>query len=139
MAITGHDQAADFALPGTFDHFGHGCGGLAGANDDDATGAVGGLGVDIKVVEAYDIGKPTGKNIVIAKIEQQKNYYIQDEYTREEQEIQRKIISRAKEEKQKGLKTKIGYRKLIVDGKKYIWNDTEKTLQIETENRQSKN
>ena len=88
------------------------------------------MGGGCRIIGRADLSKCRISEIIL---------YIEDEYTREEQEIQRKIISRAKEEKQKGLKTKIGYRKLIVDGKKYIWNDTEKTLQIETENRQSKN
>ena len=63
------------------------------------------IGVEVKVIEAYNIGKPTGKNIIVARLEQWKqktllmrnksklrgkNYYIDDDLTKEEQEIQRK-------------------------------------------------
>ncbi|MNF78516.1 hypothetical protein D3C84_607030 [compost metagenome] len=42
VAVAGHHQAGDLALPFALDHFGHGRGGLAGADDDDAAGAIGG-------------------------------------------------------------------------------------------------
>ncbi|MCY1432359.1 hypothetical protein D9M71_483520 [compost metagenome] len=42
VAVTGDDQAGDFALPAFLDHFGHGGCGLAGADDDDPAATVGG-------------------------------------------------------------------------------------------------
>ena len=111
-------------------------------------------GIEIKIIEAYSLGKATGRNIIVAKIEQRgqkillmknknklrgKNYFIEDDLTKEEQEVQKKIVARAREERNRGLKTKIGYKKLIIEDKKYIWNDTDKNLQPETKNAESKN
>lgn len=101
------------------------------------------IGVEVKIREAYKIAENRDKDIVLAKLEQRKhktsvminkgklrgeNWYIEDDLTKEEQEIQREIVKRAKEERKRGLRATIGYRKLNIDGKKYTWSDAGKCL-----------
>ena len=102
------------------------------------------VGVEIKVREAYKIAENQDRDIVLAKLEKSRHknmvmrnkaklrgtdWYVENDLSKEEQEIQRVIVKRAKEERNKGARTTIGYRKLIIDGEKYMWNDTEKNLQ----------
>ena len=56
VAIAGHHQAGNFALPFLLDHLGHGCSGLAGTNYDDTARAVGGevVGQDLTGVGGSD-------------------------------------------------------------------------------------
>ena len=49
--------------------------------------------------------------------------YVDDDLTRREREIHKKIWQRAKEEEAKGSRVKRGYMKLIVDGKCWKWNE----------------
>ena len=46
-----------------------------------------------------------------------------DDLTRREREINKKIWQRAKEEEAKRSRVKRGYMKLIVDGKCWKWNE----------------
>lgn len=54
--------------------------------------------------------------------------YIEAELTEKELEIQREIRKIAKEEKQKGKQTKIGYKKLIINGITLKWDEKEDKL-----------
>uniref|UniRef100_A0A6P7GZV5 Uncharacterized protein LOC114342707 isoform X1 n=1 Tax=Diabrotica virgifera virgifera TaxID=50390 RepID=A0A6P7GZV5_DIAVI len=57
--------------------------------------------------------------------------YIESDLTRKEREIQAKIRKMAKEEKDKGNTTKIGYMKLEINGKEWKWDhNNEKIIQI---------
>lgn len=61
--------------------------------------------------------------------------YINDDLTKNEREIQKKIVNAAKEEKRKGKKVKIGLQRLIIEDKKYKWNDEKDILEeIPTKN-----
>ena len=112
------------------------------------------IGVEVKVIEAISLDGKQSNKIILAKLEhsRQKNMlmknkyklrgttcYIENDLTKEEQEIQRKIVTRAKEERNKGLRIRIGYKKLIIEGKKYTWNATDKELQPEQTVEESKN
>lgn len=48
-----------------------------------------------------------------------KKIYIDDDLTKNEGEIQKKLRTRAKEEKEKGKKVKVGYNKIFIDNKWY--------------------
>ena len=49
--------------------------------------------------------------------------YIENDYTPKEQKIQKNISKIAVEERQKGSQIKVGYRKTVVDGRKWKWNE----------------
>lgn len=49
-----------------------------------------------------------------------KTIFIDHDMSKEEKEIQRKIVERAKDEKKKGRKAKIGYKKLYIEGRKFV-------------------
>lgn len=53
----------------------------------------------------------------------QDRIYIESDLTKKEVEIQKQIRKTAKEEKDKGNQTKVGYKKLIVNGKEWRWNE----------------
>lgn len=57
-----------------------------------------------------------------------RNIFIDHDKTKEEREVQRKLRERAGREREEGRKVKVGYRKIIVEGKVYIWNDEEEEL-----------
>jgi len=52
-----------------------------------------------------------------------RDIYIDHDLTKEERDIQRKLRERAKREREEGKKVKIGYKKIIIEGKTYIWNE----------------
>uniref|UniRef100_A0A6P7GHK2 Uncharacterized protein LOC114342707 isoform X2 n=1 Tax=Diabrotica virgifera virgifera TaxID=50390 RepID=A0A6P7GHK2_DIAVI len=54
--------------------------------------------------------------------------YIESDLTRKEREIQAKIRKMAKEEKDKGNTTKIGYMKLEINGKEWTWDHNKEKL-----------
>lgn len=55
--------------------------------------------------------------------------FINDDLTREERDIGKKIRQKAKEEKINGKKVKMGFMKLIVDGQIWKWNRQENMLE----------
>lgn len=57
-----------------------------------------------------------------------RNIFIDHDMTKEEREVQRKLRERAGREREEGKKVKVGYRKIIVEGKIYIWNEEEEEL-----------
>lgn len=94
------------------------------------------LHAEVKVIEAIWTKRET--NIVTAKLydkEQKrivmirknnlkgKNIIIDNDLTWKERQIQREIRAIAEAEKIKGAKVKIGYRKLQVDERKFIWRE----------------
>src|SRR5580765_2951986 len=48
--------------------------------------------------------------------------YIDHDLTMEEREVQRKLRERAREEKMEGRRVKVGYRKIEIQGKRYVWS-----------------
>lgn len=59
---------------------------------------------------------------------QTKVVYIKQDFTKKEQDIQNKIVKRAREERNLGKRTKIGYMKLIINGNKWVWDETKERL-----------
>ncbi|KAK4883406.1 hypothetical protein RN001_006725 [Aquatica leii] len=57
-----------------------------------------------------------------------KNIYIDSDLTYEEQKTQAIIRKIAKEEKNKGNSIKVSYKKLEINGEKYIWNEEKNKL-----------
>lgn len=49
--------------------------------------------------------------------------YIDHDLTREEREVQRRIRERAKKEREEGKRIKIGYKKINIEGKLYVWSE----------------
>ena len=56
------------------------------------------------------------------------NIFLSDDYTKKEREIQKELKRRSIEEKQKGKKIMIRYKKLIVNGAEWVWDENKKDL-----------
>ena len=54
--------------------------------------------------------------------------YIDDDLTKKERWIQKKIKERSDKERAEGKKTKIKYKKLIINGSEWRWNEKKSTL-----------
>lgn len=94
------------------------------------------MGIVTMVEDAYKVGKPDTKVTIVrcSSFEQKleilkqkqklsKHTYIDSDLTRDEQKVQAAIRKIAREEKSKGKKTRIGYRKIQIDGVDYKWSD----------------
>lgn len=92
--------------------------------------------ITTRIVEVYKIGKPEAKAVIIKcenfeqkmEILQQKkklptNVFMDNDLTQNEQKIQATIWNLAREERRNGKRTKVGYKKLIVDGELFKWDD----------------
>lgn len=57
--------------------------------------------------------------------------WIEDDLTKEEKEIQKQLREKAKEEKTKGKKVKVGkgYMKIFIEDCVYIWNEKGRRLE----------
>jgi len=62
------------------------------------------------------------------KKELKERIFIDDDLTKKEREIQNHLREKAKEERRKGNRAKIGYAKIWVNDKCYWWNAREKRL-----------
>lgn len=76
----------------------------------------------IAKIESWEIKKEIMKNKNKLKGSQ---VYIDADLTPKERQVQKELIAIAKEMKNKGNRVTIGYRKLTVNGEKYIWEDEE--------------
>ena len=56
------------------------------------------------------------------------NVFIDPDLTKKEREVQKTIRERAREEREKGKRTKVGYKKMTVDGKEYRWDERQEGL-----------
>ena len=107
------------------------------------------LNIEVKVNKAYiikrnreDIAGKTAiatiqnwemkKEVMKKKSELKKGIYIDDDLTVKQREIQMKIRKIAKQEKEKGKETKIGYMKIKIDGKWMKWDEHAQKFQEET-------
>jgi hypothetical protein len=99
--------------------------------------------VKVNVKEAFKINKD---KMMLAKIEsweQKKNImrnksrlkeikgervYIDDHLTNKERKTQRKLKDVAREERDRGERVKIGYRKIQINGEWFRWDEREKKL-----------
>ena len=103
----------------------------------------GNLKIEVKVKKAYKVKIEENKVIVIANLDNweqkreimnnKKNLksgiWIENDLTKEEREVQGKLRALAREEKEKGNKVKVGYRKIYIEDSMYRWNEKEKKLE----------
>ncbi|KAJ3646967.1 hypothetical protein Zmor_024522 [Zophobas morio] len=98
--------------------------------------------VEVKVLETIIIRKEESKKILVKTLwdEKQevmknknklrgKRIYIENDWTVQEQKIQKGIREVAKEERKKGYTTRVGYKKLEVGDKMYTWNENKGKLE----------
>lgn len=111
------------------------------------------IDVNTDIEDAYKVGKQEPKPIIIkfksfdGKMEvlQQKKkllqqqIYLDSDLTLEEQKIQAEIRKVARTEKDKGKRTRVGYQKIEIEGKKYKWCDDEGGSLKEIDNPDAKN
>jgi hypothetical protein len=57
-----------------------------------------------------------------------KRVYIEDDLTKKERDIQKELRALAKEERQKGLRVKVGYKKIWIEGKGFRWDEEKEKL-----------
>ena len=91
------------------------------------------LKVDVTVCATYEIGKEERRMIVASlenfeqKMEVMKRkkelrdtrIYIENDLTREERRIQNEILKIARDEKGKGRRVRVGYKRIVIDGEHY--------------------
>lgn len=58
----------------------------------------------------------------------ERKIYIEHDLTREEREVQKILIEKAREERREGRKVKVGYRKLVIDETQFVWNEQRKMI-----------
>lgn len=111
------------------------------------------IGVNVQIKEARKIGTKICKVDLSSVYEKeavmknknklkrlQERIYINNEMTKEEREIQKKIKKIAEEERKKGKNTKIGFQKVMVDGTEWRWNrEQEELIQNELKMDEAKN
>jgi hypothetical protein len=72
------------------------------------------------------------KNIMLNKSKSNgrkgERMYIDDDLTKEERETQKKLRELAKEERDRGKRVKIGYRKIQINGEWFRWDEREEKL-----------
>ncbi|KAJ3621980.1 hypothetical protein MTP99_002520 [Tenebrio molitor] len=76
------------------------------------------IGVKVNVKEAFKINKD---KMMLAKIEN-------DDLTKEERETQKKLRELAREERDRGKRVKIGYRKIQINGDWFRWDERQEKL-----------
>lgn len=97
------------------------------------------FGVKEKVKEINVVGSE-GREVIIAEMVRWEDkegimkrkeklvgsgIYIDHDLTREERSVQRKLREIARREREEGRRIKVGYRKIIIEGKTYRWSDEE--------------
>ena len=102
------------------------------------------LKVEVEVKEAWKIRmKNGGEEIVVAKLgnwedkrtvmrkkkELKAGIYIEDDLTREEREVQRKLRMIARENREKGKMATVRYKKICIEHLWYNWNEREGGLE----------
>ncbi|KAJ3652177.1 hypothetical protein Zmor_018165 [Zophobas morio] len=96
--------------------------------------------VKVKVLETIIIGKEENKKILVKKFWKEKQEVMKDknklrgkridnDWTVQEQKIQKGIREIAKEERKKGYTTRVGHKKLEVGDKMYTWNENKEKLE----------
>lgn len=101
------------------------------------------LEVDAEIKKVVTISKKDDWNTILVQMEtweeklkvlknknklKGSNIFIEHDYTQDERRIQGEIIKIAKAETEKGNETKIFYRKMLINGVPYIWDENEKGL-----------
>jgi len=100
------------------------------------------LELEVEIGKAFKLRIGGGRYIVVAMLENweqkrdimrkkrelKERIFIDDDLTKKEREMQGYLREKAKEEKVKGNRAKIGYAKIWVNDKCYWWNEREKRL-----------
>lgn len=102
--------------------------------------------MEVNIEEAYRLGKAEARTTVakcanfehkVAVLKNKRklpsNIYIDCDLTEQEREVQLAIRKVAREEKDRGKRTRVGYRKLEVEGVKYEWSEVEGGRLIRTD------
>ncbi|KAH0808723.1 hypothetical protein GEV33_014068 [Tenebrio molitor] len=87
------------------------------------------IGVKVNVKEAFKINKD---KMMLAKIEsweQKKNIMLNDDLTKEKRQTQKKLRELAREERDRGKRVKIGYRKIQINGEWFRWDERQEKLE----------
>lgn len=108
------------------------------------------LGVEVEVKRVITLKEVKGMNINLVEMKdwdnkqtvmknkyklRGTNVYIDNDMTPKEREIQAEIRKIAKDERSKGRRTKIGYKKITIEGVDYVWDDEEKgVIEQQTKN-----
>lgn len=101
------------------------------------------LGTEVTVERAYKIKMGENKETVIASLgswdqkrevmsrkrELSQGIWIEDDLTKKERGIQMKLREKAREEREKGNKVKVGYMKLFIGDKVCRWNERRKEME----------
>ena len=110
------------------------------------------LQVDAEIEEAYCVGRLEKKGLLIAKLRswqqkravmlkkstlKDKRLFIDNDLTKKEREIQRDIKDIAKTEREQGAKVKVGYRKVKINDKTFIWKEEGGLKEVNFWSRQS--
>jgi len=100
------------------------------------------LKLEVEIGKAFKLSTRGGRYTVVAELENweqkrdimrkkrelKERIFINDDLTKKEREIQDHLREKAKEERRKGNRAKIGYAKIWVNDKCYWWNAREKRL-----------
>lgn len=111
------------------------------------------LRLDVDIIETHRIGDKLwvakvksfeGKLEILRskhKLKQgaDKRVFIGNDMTVHEREVQKKIRHVAEEEKRSGKVVKVGYQKIVIDGKRWIWNEKSQELEQAGEKDVTKN
>lgn len=101
----------------------------------------------IKVKESYRVGRKYGDKSrpIMVKLETWEDkrelmmrkkmlhgtrIYIDDDYTKKEREIQKRIQDKAREIRKEGERVKIGYKKVWIGDKMWVWDNSKEKLKL---------
>ncbi|KAL3266614.1 hypothetical protein HHI36_010778, partial [Cryptolaemus montrouzieri] len=105
------------------------------------------LRIEVKITGASKLGPKTclvelenaevKKNVMMNKNELGQlvgeKIYINDDSSKKDREIQGHIRGIASAERKDGKNVKIGYRKLFIEGEKWVWNDNQARFEKEAD------
>ncbi|XP_044755086.1 uncharacterized protein KIAA2012-like [Coccinella septempunctata] len=98
------------------------------------------LNLKVDITKAYKINRGTKVEMIVAEIaswDQKQNImkakqrlkgkdiYIDNDLTLKERQVQKQILEISRVEKSKEKKVRVGYRKIFIDGKLFVWDDDE--------------
>ena len=110
------------------------------------------LQVEAEIEEAYWVGRGEKRGLLIAKLKswqqkrtvmlkkntlKDKRLFIDNDLTKKEREIQKNIKDIVKAEREQGAKVKIGYRKVKINDKTFIWKEDGGLKEVNFWSRQS--
>ncbi|EZA59751.1 hypothetical protein X777_16232 [Ooceraea biroi] len=109
------------------------------------------LQIEADIEDAYWIKREQSRRMLVAKLRswQQKKeilikkskmkgkkLYIDNDLTKKERDVQKEITGIARTKREQGWEVKIGYKKLIANGKTFIWEQEEGMKEINFRNKQ---